>query len=82
MVIRVFAVLLGFLALGACVRPMPVQSSPIVVNVKSLADECRVSVAPDPVSQALNFVRVDRAKLLQMGRQARSRRAIVAFDER
>jgi hypothetical protein len=76
----VLALCTALLALGGCVQSMSGASSPIVVNVKSVADGCRVTVARDPSSYPLNFVRVDQAHLLQMGREAKGRRAIVAFD--
>jgi hypothetical protein len=52
----------------------------MVVNVKSEGDTCRVTFVPNSFVQPLNFTRVNQEQLLQMSRQAKSRRAIVVSD--
>ena len=73
------AALLTQLVVAGCVQ---FRSSypPIVVNVRTEANECRVTVARDPSTRPLNFIRVNQAQLLQIGREAKSRRAIVISD--
>jgi hypothetical protein len=51
-----------------------------VVNVKNAGDECIVTVQRQHIAQDPDFVRVKQAQLLEIGRQAKSRRAIVVSD--
>ena len=69
----------GAALLAACVE-MKAIDPPIVVNVKSEGDQCRVSVLRNPFVQPLVFARVNQRQLLQIGRQAKSHRAIVVSD--
>lgn len=62
--------------LAACVQ-MRADDPPIVVNVKSDGEQCRVTVLRNPYSQPQSFLRVTQAQLLQVGRETKSRRAIV-----
>jgi hypothetical protein len=66
----------GAAPLSACVQ-IRADDPPIVVNVKSAGEECRVTVLRNPYSQPQDFVRVTHAQLLQAGRENKSRRAIV-----
>jgi hypothetical protein len=69
----------GAASLGGCVD-FKTNGPAIVVNVKSEGDECRVTVTRNPYVQPLSFIRVTQAQLLQVGRETRSRRAIVVAD--
>ena len=53
---------------------------PLVVNVKSEGDQCRVTVVRNPFLQPIDFQHVNQAKLLQTARQSKTRRAIVVSD--
>jgi hypothetical protein len=51
-----------------------------VVNVKSDRDQCRVTVIRNPYVPPLAFTRVSQEQLLRIGRETKSRRAVVVSD--
>jgi|tagenome__1003787_1003787.scaffolds.fasta_scaffold20988896_4 hypothetical protein len=75
----IFAMLAGLVVLGGCVQFRP-DNPPLVVNVKSDGDNCRVTVQREHFAQPAVFVRVNQGQLLEIGRQTKPRRAIVIFD--
>lgn len=68
----------GLPTLAGCIQ-LGGGQSPLLVNVKGNADECRVTVARD-IAQASNFTRVSQPQLVDIARHAKSRRAIVVSD--
>jgi hypothetical protein len=71
--------LCGVAPLGGCIE-LNSNVPPLVVNVKSEGDQCRVTVVRNPFLEPLDFQRVDQAQLLQIARQTNGRRAIVVSD--
>jgi hypothetical protein len=72
-----YCMITGFVVLGGCVQFGP-QNPPLLVNVKSDGDNCRVTV--QRVAQTPEFVRVSQAQLLEIGRQTKALRAVVIYD--
>lgn len=73
------AVVICGLFLAGCVQ-LSISDPPLVVNVKSNGDQCLVTVAPNAFTLPLVFSRVTQEQLLQLARQAKSRRGIVVSD--
>jgi hypothetical protein len=73
-------VFVSFLMLGGCVNVSSGQPPPMVLNVRSEGNECRVTVATGSNDLPPKFIRVDQPRLLQIARKGKSRRAIVVFD--
>ena len=72
--------LVGILfSLGGCVQ-FPSSAPPLVVNVTSEGEACRVTVATDPYNHPQAFAQVHQDQLLRIGRDTKSRRAIVVYD--
>ena len=71
--------LCGVAPLGGCIE-LNSNVPPLVVNVKSEGDQCRVTVVRNPFLQPIDFQHVNQAKLLQTARQSKTRRAIVVSD--
>ena len=71
--------LCGVTALGGCVE-IKSNVPPIVVNVKNEGDQCQVTVIRFPFTQPLDFQRVSQAQLLEVARQAKTRRAVLVSD--
>lgn len=65
--------------LGGCVQ-FSSSAPPLVVNVTSEGEACRVIVAADPYSHPLAYTQVHQDQLRQIGRYTKSRRAIVVYD--
>src|SRR5579864_5844591 len=77
--LAIAALLTQVVVLGACVQVRS-DDPPLVVNVKSAGDECRVTVQRASFAQPFNFIRVNQAQLLQFGRETKSGRAILIYD--
>jgi hypothetical protein len=75
----IIAILAAAIALPGCVQ-FGSNQPPLVVNVKSESESCRVTVEREPFAQPLDFIRVSQAQLLDIGRQTKARRAIVIYD--
>jgi hypothetical protein len=71
--------LVGAVLLGGCVSYTS-SVPPVVINVTTEGEACRVTVAPDPFNHPLEFTQVHQDQLRQIASKTTSRRAVVIYD--